>query len=236
MNPVAQQVAIVTGAAGTLGRAITTALVADGWQVMAGVHRSPIEAAERVVPMPLDVTSVGQIDAAVERVMTEFGRLDAWIHCAGIVRDDLIFRQTEADWDAVLAVNLRAAFLGARAALKPMLKQRRGHIVNVGSFAGHHGAPGQAAYSAAKAGLHGLTQSLAREVGSRNVRINTVLPGLLAGPMTAGLSAERLDALRAQNALGRLNRPEEVARFIAHLLTMQDVSGQVFQLDSRVAN
>jgi 3-oxoacyl-[acyl-carrier protein] reductase len=115
-----------------------------------------------------------------------------------------------------------------------MLKQRDGHIINISSFSARCGPAGQANYAAAKAGLIGLTTSLAREAGSRNIRVNAVLPGVLPTPMTAGLSEARLRELAAANGLGRLNSAAEVARFIAFLATTQNISGQLFQLDSRI--
>jgi 3-oxoacyl-[acyl-carrier protein] reductase len=121
-----------------------------------------------------------------------------------------------------------------REVLPGMLKQRDGHIINVSSFAARQGTLGQSAYVSAKAGVLGLTQALAREVGSRNVRVNSVLPGVLRTGMTEALPAARLDAMAAENVLGRLNRLDEVARFVVFLAGMQDVSGQVFQLDSRI--
>jgi 3-oxoacyl-[acyl-carrier protein] reductase len=132
-------------------------------------------------------------------------------------------------------VHLKGAFLCSQAVLRPMLKQRDGHILNVASFSARTGNRGQANYAAAKAGLLGLTTSLAKEVGSRNVRVNAILPGVLPTPMTASLTPEQLETFATANALGRLNDPAEVARFAAFLAGTQNISGQVFQLDSRIA-
>ena len=140
-----------------------------------------------------------------------------------------------AAWDHVLDVNLKGAFLCAQAALRPMIKQRGGHILNIGSFVARVSRAGQANYAAAKAGLIGLTQSLAKEVGSRNVRVNAILPGVLATPMTAQLTPEQFAAISTENALGRISTVEEVARFTAFLAGTQNISGQLFQLDSRIA-
>jgi 3-oxoacyl-[acyl-carrier protein] reductase len=152
-----------------------------------------------------------------------------------VTADALSWQLSEEDWDRVLAVNLKGAFLCAQAALRPILRQRNGHIINIGSFSGRAGQLGQANYAAAKAGLIGLTESLAKEVGSRNVRVNAVLPGVLPTSMTAKLSEAQLAEYAAANALGRINSLTEVAQFIVFLATMQNVSGQVFQLDSRIA-
>jgi 3-oxoacyl-[acyl-carrier protein] reductase len=183
----------------------------------------------------LDVTQPGQPERVVAEVLARWGRLDALVNNAGVTADALFLQLREAEWDRVLSVNLKGAMACARAAVWPMLRQRGGHIINIGSFAARGGRPGQAAYAAAKAGLIGLTQSLAAEAGSRNVRVNIVFPGVLATPMTADLSADALAALLGRSVLRRANTVEEVARFVVHLAGMENVSGQVFQLDSRPA-
>jgi 3-oxoacyl-[acyl-carrier protein] reductase len=139
----------------------------------------------------------------------------------------------EAAWDQVLSVNLKGAVWCAQTVLRPMLRQRDGHIINIASFSARVGARGQANYAAAKAGLLGFTQSLAKEVGPRNVRVNAVLPGVLPTAMTAGLPPATKRAFATANALGRLNSIAEVAAFVVFLATLRNVSGQVFQLDSR---
>jgi 3-oxoacyl-[acyl-carrier protein] reductase len=141
---------------------------------------------------------------------------------------------SDDDWHRVLDVNLKGAFLCAQAALRPMLKQRDGHILNISSFGGRVGRAGQANYAASKAGLIGLTQALAKEAGSRNVRVNAVLPGFLRTRLVGDLTEEQLAAHAASNALGRLNEFAEVARFVTFLAGMRNVSSQVFQLDSRI--
>jgi 3-oxoacyl-[acyl-carrier protein] reductase len=155
---------------------------------------------------------------------------------AGVTRDVPLARMTEGDWDEVLAVNLHAAARCARTVLDGMLERQRGHIVFVSSFSALHPPAGQAAYAAAKAGLLGLTRSLARETGAANVRVNAVLPGFLETAMTRGVSSVRRDEVRAAHALGRFNTPAAVARFLRVLHDeLPHTSGQVFQLDSRVA-
>jgi 3-oxoacyl-[acyl-carrier protein] reductase len=227
---------LVTGAAGGLGRALVTAFAAQGWRVFAGVHRTPLpDCGERVQPVPLDVTQRESVAGAFQSVLEQAGRLDALVNNAGLAEDRLLPKLDDDAWQRVLDVNLRGAFLCAQAALRPMLRQRDGHILNVASFSARAGQAGQANYAAAKAGLIGLTQSLAREAGSRNVRVNAVLPGVLRTGMTAGLGEERLAEFAAANALGRLNDLDEVARFVVFLAGTRNVSGQVFQLDSRVA-
>ncbi len=231
-----ERVVLITGAAGGLGRGLVSEFVAQGWRVVAAHHRNPPPSeAERVWTVPLDVTQPAQAAEAVAQTLARWGRLDVLINNAGVTADQLVERMSDEDWDKVLAVNLKGAFLCSQAVLRPMIKQRDGHIINLTSFSGLCGARGQANYAAAKAGLFGLTQSLAREVGSRNLRVNAVLPGVLPTPMTARLTESQLAAFAAANALGRLNSVAEVARFIVFLAGTQNISGQVFQLDSRVA-
>jgi 3-oxoacyl-[acyl-carrier protein] reductase len=168
--------------------------------------------------------------------VADLPRLDLLVHNAGFLRDAPLARMSEADFAAVLEVHLRGAFLCARAALRPMLRQGGGHLVFVGSFSALSGPAGQANYAAAKAGLIGLAQSLAAEYGGRGVRANVVLPGLLETPMSAPLltDPERRRRALAAHTLGRFNTPAEAARFIAFLHSLPHTSGQVFSLDSRI--
>jgi len=173
-------------------------------------------------------------EAQVEAYFSRLERLDVLIANAGVTRDGAVTGLAPDDFNEVVNVNLRGAFLCARAALKLMVRQRSGHIVLIGSRAARHGTPSQSAYAAAKAGLVGLAQSLAKEYGARNIRCTVVLPGFLETRMTAGLSAERREEVRAEHALGRFNTVENAARFIAFLARLDHVSGQVFTLDSRM--
>ena len=227
---------LVTGAAGGLGRGLVAAFAAADWRVVAACHRAPSPADNnRVWPIQLEVTEAAAVRHVVQRTVERWGRLDALLNNAGVTADQPGWQIGAADWDRVLAVNLKGAFLCAQAVLPTMLRQHDGHIISLASFAARAGARGQASYAAAKAGVIGLTTSLAREVGSRNVRVNAVLPGVLPTPMTQDLPADTLTAFARANALGRLNSIAEVARFIVFLAGMQDVSGQCFQLDSRIA-
>ncbi len=229
------RVALVTGAAGGLGQALVSELAAQGWRVAAGWHRSVIPPqGELVWPVHLDVTNRASVAQAVGQVMQCWSRVDLLINNAGCTADQLAWQISEADWQRVLDVNLKGAFLCSQAVVRPMMMQCAGHIINVASFAGRHGSCGQASYAAAKAGLLGLTESLAKEVGSRNVRVNAILPGVLPTPMTGKLTGEKLAAFAAANALRRLNSVGEVARFIAFLASTENISGQLFQLDSRI--
>jgi 3-oxoacyl-[acyl-carrier protein] reductase len=230
------KVVLVTGAAGGLGQGLLGEFLAQGWRVGAGFQQSPQPGfSDKVLPVLLDVTSSLEAGRAVNLMLARWGRIDALVNNAGALADRPIWQLSEPEWDRVLAVNLKGAALCAQAVLRPMLKQREGQIINIASFSGRVGARGQANYAAAKAGLLGLTQSLAKEAGPRNVRVNAILPGVLPTAMTSGLGPAASEALAAANALGRSNSVAEVARFVAFLATLKNVSGQVFQLDSRIA-
>lgn len=230
------RVVLITGAAGGLGRGLVAEFVAQGWRVAAAFHRSNEHPeTDRIWPVQLDVTNRSQVQQAVRQLIARRGRVDALVNSAGVTADNLLPRISEEDWDRVLDVNLKGAFFCSQAVLRPMTSQRHGHIINIASFAARNGTRGQANYAAAKAGLIGLTESLAKEVGSRNIRVNAILPGALPTPMTAKLTGPRVNQLALANALGRLNTVSEVARFVAFLADTQNISGQLFQLDSRIA-
>lgn len=210
--------ALITGGKGGLATELCSQLSAAGYEVVSPGHAE------------LDVAKVDSVAGFIQGL----DRIDLLINNAGVTRDRSVLKMTEPDWDEVLAVNAKGAFLCAKTVLRKMLRQRSGHIVNIGSYSALRPPHGQANYAAAKAALIGLTQSLAAEAGSRGVRINCVLPGFLETPMTAGLSAAvKTHALQA-HALGRFNSVADAARFIVFLDTMGAVSGQVFQLDSRL--
>ena len=214
----AARVALITGGEGDLAQAIRTQLEADGWNVHA-----PGKSV-------LDVTSTASVTAC----FADLGELDLLINNAGVVNDALTATMTTEQWDNVLSANLDGAFRCSRAALKTMVKRRAGHIINISSFSALSGPVGQANYAAAKAGLIGLTRSLALEYGPRNIRCNSVLPGFLETKMTRDLLEKRRPAVLATHALGRLNSIEDAARFIVQLDSFAHISGQVFQLDSRI--
>ena len=210
--------ALITGGEGDLALAIRACLEADGWTVLAPGRES------------LDVTSTPSVKA----FFTGIERLDLLINNAGRALDKPVALMDATMWDEVIAVNLDGAFRCTRAALKLMARQRVGHIINIGSFAALNGTAGQANYAAAKAGLLGLTQSIAKEYGPRNVRCNAVLPGFLETKMTRDVLAKHRDQVLDAHALGRLNTVADAARFIVQLDSFAHLSGQVFQLDSRI--
>jgi 3-oxoacyl-[acyl-carrier protein] reductase len=228
-------VAMVTGAAGGLGRALVGEFLLQGWRVVAASHHDTgWETHDALLPLTVDVTSKKAVATAVGTATEPWGHIDCLVNNAGLALDDSVTRLSDADWRRVLDVNLKGAFLCSQAVSRGMASARNGSIINIASFAARHGTRGQPAYAASKAGLIGFTQSMARELGSRNVRVNAVLPGVLRTGMTASLSPEQWQALAGSNVLGRVGTLEEAARFIVFLAGMEHISGQVFQLDSRV--
>ena len=220
------QVAIVTGAGRGLGRKITQFLAAAGARV-ACVDISEDLAAETVqlvqgaggtaAAFACDVTDSQRVQAVVDEVVKTWGGLHILVNNAGITRDGMLLRMKDEQWDAVLAINLRGTFLFTRAAARPMLKQQRGRIINIASVSGLMGNPGQANYSASKAGVIGFTRTVARELAGRNITVNAVAPGFIATDMTASLGEEVLERIRKETPLGRLGDPEDVAHAVLFL-------------------
>ena len=165
----------------------------------------------------MDVANGAAVGEAVAQVLADFGRIDVLVNNAGITRDTLLMRMSEEDWDAVLDINLKGAFLVTKAVVKPMMKQRSGAIVNIASVVGIMGNPGQANYTASKAGLIALTKTTAKELGSRNVRVNAVAPGFIRTAMTDKLAEPVKEAMLKMVPLGRLGEPEDVAKAVAFL-------------------
>ena len=230
------QVALVTGASRGIGRAIAMELAARGLRVLgtATTEAGARAISDALIAHPgcrgivLDVNDANGVDAAIESVVKEHGGLQVVVNNAGITRDTLSMRMTDEDWDAVVDTNLKAVFRVSRAAIRPMLKQRYGRIVNITSVVGASGNPGQANYAAAKAGVAGMTRSLARELGSRGVTVNCVAPGFIETDMTASLPEEQQKALLGQIPLGHLGKPADIAHAVAYLASPQAgyVTGQ----------
>lgn len=222
-NP--QKVAVVTGATRGIGAAIAAALVAQGMKVYGTATTS--EGAQKITQAlagragskgcVLDVTDASAAEALIEEVVKAEGALHVLINNAGITRDTLALRMKDADWDAVLDTNLNAVFRLCRSAIRPMVKQRYGRIVNITSVVGASGNAGQANYAAAKAGVAGLSRALARELGGRGVTVNCVAPGFIATDMTGSLPEDVQNALLAQIPVGRLGHAQEVADAVAFL-------------------
>ena len=240
----AGRVALVTGGGRGIGRAIALRLARDGIAVAVNYRSGEAAAAEtvaaieaaggRAVALPADVAAPGEAARLVNDTVARLGRLDILVNNAGITRDNLALRMSEDDWDAVLATNLKGAFLCAKAALRPLLKAREaGRIISISSVVGLSGNAGQANYSAAKAGLLGLTKSLAREVASRGITVNAVAPGLIATDMTDALPADVRDAARNTAARRRRGGRAAVAEAVAFLASpaARYITGQVLNVD-----
>jgi 3-oxoacyl-[acyl-carrier protein] reductase len=227
MRSLAGRVALVTGASRGIGRAIAVRLAADGAIVVAaarGEHAADVAreiqaSGGQAESETLDVTDPAAVSATVAAILARHGRVDILVNNAGITRDQLMLRMKREDWDAVLGTNLTAAFSCIQAVLKPMVKQRQGRIVSVASVVGQAGNAGQANYAASKAGLIGLTKSMALEVASRNVTVNAVAPGLIETDMTRGITTEARDTWAAKIPLQRLGTPEDVAHAVAFLVS-----------------
>jgi 3-oxoacyl-[acyl-carrier protein] reductase len=219
------QTALVTGASRGIGRAIALELAQRGYRVV-GTATSDAGAqaiTESLAAFPgshgakLDVNDPAGVSALVDALVKETGGLHVLVNNAGITRDNIAVRLKDADWDAVVDTNLKAIFRLSREAIRPMMKQRFGRIISITSVVGAKGNGGQANYAAAKAGVAGLTRSLAHELGSRNITVNCVAPGFIDTDMTDVLPEAQKAALLQQIPLGRLGRPEEIAQAVAFL-------------------
>ena len=232
------KVALVTGGSRGIGAAISRELGRAGARVAVN-YRSGREAAEAIaaevggIAVGANVGDPGEAQALVEQVESELGDVDVLVNNAGVTRDTLIARMSDEDWDEVIDTNLRGAFNTCRAVSRKMLRRRSGAIVNLTSVVGLHGNPGQANYAASKAGIIGLTKALARELGTRGVRVNAVAPGYIATELTNVLSEDIRGAILGNTPLGRLGEPDDVAAAVRFLSSdaAAFVTGEVLLVD-----
>lgn len=231
--------ALVTGSTRGIGRAIAETLAGAGARV-AVVGRDAGRAGEvangigrDAAGFACDVADIASVTSLVESVEKSFGQIDILVNNAGLTRDNILFRLKDDDWDAVLDANLRGAFVAIRAASRGMMKRRWGRIINIASIVGITGNKGQANYAASKAGLIGLTKSVAKELASRNILINAVAPGFIETDMTAAMTPEARDTLSGQIPLERLGTPNDVAAAVAFLASdlASYITGQVIVVD-----
>mgnify|MGYP001823467791 FL=1 len=241
-GPLGGKIVLVTGASRGIGRAIAGSVAAAGGAVVLGARdESRLAAAVeeitgaggRAESVSLDVSDRGSVEAAVGKVLADHGRIDGLVNNAGVTRDNLLLRMKDQDWEQVLATYLTGVFLCTQAALRPMIKQRSGRIVNVTSVVGLVGNAGQANYASSKAGVVGFTKSVAREVASRGITVNAVAPGFIETDMTAGMTEKARDTVTAAIPMGRVGSPEDVAGIITFLLSDAAgyITGQVLGVD-----
>lgn len=235
--------ALVTGASGGLGGAIARALHAQGATVaLSGTRKEALDAlagelGERVHVLPCDLSDAAQVEALVPSAEKAMGGLDILVNNAGLTRDGLIMRMKDDDWDKVIAVNLSAAFRLSRAAVKGMMRRKSGRVVSITSVVGVTGNPGQTNYCASKAGLIGMTKSLAAEVASRNITVNCVAPGFIESPMTDALNDKQKEGILASVPAGKLGQGADIAAAVVYLASDEAgyVTGQTLHVNGGMA-
>ena len=242
-----KRVALVTGASRGIGRAIAVALAKDGAHVIVNYNGSQAAAEETgklieeaggsYTLSKFNVADMEETEAAMKALIAECGRLDILVNNAGITKDGLLMKMSDADFDAVIDVNLKGTFHTIKVASRQMMKQRYGRIVNLSSVSGVMGNAGQANYSASKAGVIGLTKSVARELASRGITSNAVAPGFIATDMTAAMPEAVLEAAAGQIPLGYIGKPEDIAAAVSFLASEQAgyITGQVLCVDGGMA-
>ena len=237
------KVAVVTGGAQGIGQAIADTLAQGGANVVVAdlqVEKAEATAKEitantgqQVIAVHVDVADSASAKAMIDRAIAEFGRIDILVNNAGTTRDNLIMRMKEADWDLVLNVNLKGAFNCSKAAIRSMMKQHYGRIINITSVSGLAGQAGQTNYSSSKAGLIGFTKALAKEVGSRNITVNAIAPGFIETVLTDDLPQELKDLALQMTPVGRFGKPQDIANAVAFLASdeVSFITGQVLSVD-----
>ena len=235
--------AVVTGGAQGIGYAIVELLAQHGANVMVAdliadkaeetAKEIAAKTGRKIVAHAVNVADFASTKAMINSAIEQFGKVDILVNNAGITRDNLIVRITEADWDAVLDINLKGAFNCSQAVVRSMMKQRYGRIVNFSSVSGVSGQAGQTNYSSSKAGLIGFTKALAKEVGSRNITVNAVAPGFIETRLTVNLPQELKDISIKLTPMGRFGKPEDIANAVAYLVSDEAsfVTGVILQVD-----
>lgn len=245
--PLKDRVAVVTGGSRGIGRAIALEFAARGAAIVVNYHKSPeaadevvkqiVEAGGKAAAFQADVSDFKQAESLIKFAIETFGDLRILVNNAGITKDTLIMMMSEADWDAVIATNLKSTFNCSKAAVKHMLRKRAGRILNIASVAGQMGNAGQVNYSASKGGQIAFTKSLAREVAARNITVNAIAPGFVDTEILADMSPETLEAMLKLVPLARKAKPEEIAYAAAFLASDQAayITGQVLGVDGGMA-
>lgn len=242
-----QRVALVTGGSRGLGRAMSIRLAQQGHRLVVNYAHNA-DAAEKVVAeieerggeaisIQADVSSADEVDALFTEAAERLAPVSVLVNNAGITRDGLLLRMSSADFDEVIATNLKSTFLCTKTALRGMLRGKWGRVISIASVAGLVGNAGQANYAASKAGMIGFSKSVAREVGSRGITVNVVAPGFVATDLTADLAEEALEKMRGRIALGRFGTPEEIASMVGFLVSEEAayITGQVISVDGGLA-
>lgn len=240
------QVAVVTGGSKGIGRAISLALCQRGAVLIANysadeaaaeeLRREAESLAGSLIPYRADVTDLQQVNDMVEHIANEHDRIDILVNNVGMMKDNLLMLMSNKDWEQVLSMNLTSIFYCCRAALRKMIPQRRGKIINIASVSGILGTAGQTNYAASKGGVISFTKSLAREVGQFNIQVNAVAPGLIETDWLAGVPRDKVEAIIKQTALGRIGRPEEVAHTVLFLASKGSdyITGQTVIVDGGI--
>ena len=235
--------ALVTGATGGLGGAMARALHAQGATVaISGTRREALEAlaaelGERVHVLPCNLADKAEVEALVPAAESAMGQLDILVNNAGVTKDGLFMRMKDDDWDMVLAINLTSAFRLSRAALKGMMKRRFGRIIGITSVVGVTGNPGQGNYAASKAGMIGMSKSLAAEVATRNITVNCIAPGFIASPMTDSLNEKQKEAILGTIPAAKLGSGDDIAAALVYLASREAgyVTGQTLHVNGGMA-